>query len=79
MDIMIVARQLLDSIAAPRGAVTVVPERNGGESWVLKVWVRNGRIPPNVPSTFQGFRVQVEEQPRATAESNRRGLQVFAC
>lgn len=75
---MIVARQLLDSIAAPRGAVTVVPERIGGESWILKVWVRNGRIPPNVPSIFQGFRVQVEEQPRATADIDGRVLRVFA-
>lgn len=78
MDIMTAARQLLESIAAPRGAVTIVPVRNGASEWVLNVWCRNGRVPPNIPSMYQGFQVVIEEQPRAMSDSCLRDLHAFA-
>lgn len=78
MDITTVARQLLDNIAAPRGAVTVVPVRAADNSWLLKVWVRNGRIPTNVPTVFQGFSVQIEDQPQASADGYHHAFRILA-
>jgi hypothetical protein len=62
-----VARSLLASIGAPRGAVSVITEPDKAAGFALRVWVSNSTIAPRVPHTFMGHPVRVEKRPRIVA------------
>jgi len=68
MDIGLVARQLLDSIGAPRGQVNVVPRPLGADHWELDVWVRNPGVGLTIPREFEGFPVHVMMTPSIRAD-----------
>lgn len=62
-----IARNLLARINAPRGAVSVFAEANGGAGLVLRVWVNWNGFVPEVPAEFLGIPVIVEAAPRVVA------------
>jgi hypothetical protein len=68
MTIHQAAAALLRIIEAPRGSVNVVaqPSARGGEIQVL-IEPRYVRYIHNVPRTFKGYRVSLEERPTIEA------------
>ena len=63
-----VARQLLASIDAPRGTVSILPEPEPLTGFALRVWVTAEARLEIIPSEFLGHPVIVQKTPKFTAE-----------
>jgi len=63
-----VARQLLARIAAPRGAVSILPEPEPSTGFALRVWVTGNADLAKIPDEFLGHPVIIQTAPRFTAE-----------
>jgi hypothetical protein len=62
------ARELLASIAAPRGAVSIFAEPEPVTGFVLRVWVAANATVCNIPTKFQGHPVIVQNAPRVSPD-----------
>lgn len=64
MDAMTAAERLYALIDAPRGALNVIALPDSASGFILKVWVSQGSCHGKIPSSFEGYKVQVEQRPR---------------
>lgn len=62
------AKELLASIAAPRGAVSIFAEPEPVTGFVLHVWVAANATVCNIPENFQGHPVIVQDAPRISTD-----------
>lgn len=73
MDELTAAQRLYALIDAPRGAVNVTAWPDEKTGFVLKVWLAAGARVPDIPSNFEGFKVQIESRPKFSTGNYRFG------
>ena len=59
-----IARQLLELLRAPKGAVSILAEPEPKTGFALRVWVSPTYRSENIPDEFLGHPVIVQDAPR---------------